>query len=64
MFTTQCITLMLTGGAGGEKFSVGDLETWMSRTPHLMNLFDTVSAALFQFDSVRSSQLHVLLSPK
>nr|XP_022335964.1 TLD domain-containing protein 1-like [Crassostrea virginica] len=52
MLTTLCISLMLTGGAEGETFSVGDVETWMSRTSHLMNLFDTVSAALFQFDSV------------
>lgn len=47
-----CI-LFFTASGENERVTVSDIETWMSKTPHLMNLFDTVLSSVFQFNSVR-----------
>ncbi|XP_048762250.1 MTOR-associated protein MEAK7-like [Ostrea edulis] len=45
------LTKGLTGSDENEKLSISDIETWMSKSPHLMNVLDTVFSVLFQFDS-------------
>lgn len=46
------LTKGLTASGENERVTVSDIETWMSKTPHLMNLFDTVFSSLFQFHSM------------
>lgn len=53
IFVVYYVALFFTASGENERVTVSDIETWMSKTPHLMNLFDTVFSSLFQFHSVR-----------
>lgn len=52
-FAVHYVALFFTASGENERVTVSDVETWMSKTRHLMNLFDTVFSSLFQFHSVR-----------
>ncbi|XP_061196760.1 MTOR-associated protein MEAK7-like [Saccostrea echinata] len=45
------LTKGLTASGENWNMCISDIETWMSKTPHFMNIFDTVCSILFQFEN-------------